>query len=303
MSLSAHAYTRLSPEEHHFITIDATGSYDGYRSDTLIVSRLMGGGASIGVGYRYYRNQFLFATSLQCKYTYFSFSMANMIDSVWLVDEQNEKYVLKADATECSDRNHALHLQLPLLVGMEWKRFYFLVGPMASLNVFGRTITDGDLTTSAYYPQYIGWMFDMPTHDLMTQSVSHYRQLQLNFDLLAHIEIGWRLGRLPNPREIALQPTIHRFYLALFADIGCLNILYAAQNSNLTPRLWHETTTDADGKSFTTFNLTPTIMSRELYGRKLNEFYVGVKFTAAIELPKKKPCVLCDDNYLKYQNK
>ncbi|MGM9809531.1 MAG: hypothetical protein ACI30J_01500 [Paludibacteraceae bacterium] len=303
LSYSAQAHTFLNPEEHHFVTIDASGSYDGYRSDTLVVSRMGGGGASIGVGYRYYRNQFLFATSLQCKYTYFTLSMNDMRDSISLVDSEGDPFLLRADATQCSDRNHALHLQLPLLFGMEWKRFYFLVGPMFSMNVFGRTIADGEITTSATYPMYNGMMVDMPTHNLTTQSVSHYRDLRLNFDLLAHLEVGWRLGRLPRPREIALSPTIHRYYIALFADIGCLNIQHIANKDNLTPRLWHETTTDSQGQPITTFNLTPTMMSRELYGRRLTEYYIGVKFTAALELPQKQPCVICNDKYLKSQTK
>ena len=303
LSLSTQAYTRLNPEEHHFIAIDASGSYDGYRSDTVVVSHLSGGGASIGVGYRYYRNQFLFATSLQLKYTYFTLSMSDMRDSVSLVDSEGDAFLLRADATQCRDRNHALHLQLPLLFGMEWKRFYFLVGPMFSVNVFGRTLTDGDITTSATYPMYNGLMVDMPTHNLMTQSVSHYRDLQLNLDLLAHLEIGWRIGRLPRPREIALSPTLNRYYIALFADIGCLNIQYVGNKENLTPRLWHETTSDASGQAFTTFHLTPTMMSRELYGRRLTEYYIGVKFTAALELPQKQPCVICNEKYLKSQTK
>lgn len=283
------AYTRLTPERHHFLSVDAAIGYASLDNKAADLKSGTGVAANIGVGYRVYYNHFLFSTGIEGYYLYNTHSMTGVQRNLNMIDTEGMPFTLIADASDGRDVCHSLNLNIPVLFGGEFRKFYFLLGPKFSYNFFGRTESSAMLTTKGEYERYIGVFEDMPNHQFQTSPVSSGKlPLTWNIDILAHMEIGMRLGDLISMTGADVPKPKQRFYIALYADYGILNI---HRNVSTGDRLGYRETADSGLQ----FYMTPALLSNELRDVEVHQYQVGIKATILFELPQRKPCVICKD--------
>ena len=109
---------------------------------------------NIGVDYRLLHNNFLFSLGLEGM----SELNANQLDkldvSIPMVDTEGELFDMHVLVDKSRDLSHMANLNIPLLVGGEWGRFYFMVGPKVAINLYGMTSSSAQITTYGEYDQY-----------------------------------------------------------------------------------------------------------------------------------------------------
>lgn len=287
--LNANAYTRLNPEFQHFILIDGALGYSSLYNHTDSMPSGNGVSPYLGVGYRLVYNKFLFATGLEAHYLYNAYSTSGAKRSINMLDTEGDPFRLHVDATDGNDWVHAVNLNIPVLLGMEYRRFYFLAGPKLSLNVWNQMQTQAIAVTTATYEQYIGTFENMPNHMLDTYPVeSKNLSADWDLDIITHLEVGMRLGDVSFETGADVPKPKQRFYIALYADYGLLNLNGAEAKYS---RLDYE---QVAGQPLRIF-LTPALMSKEYSGVRVNQWSVGVKATVLLELPKQRDCVMCEE--------
>ncbi len=283
------AYTHLASEKHHFLYVDAAAGYASLYNTSNVIKSGVGSAVEIGIGYRFSCNYFLTSIGMEGYYRYNTHSMERERLQLNLKDTEGTPFVLTADATRGKDVCRSIAMNIPLLFGIEYRRFYGLVGPKLSCNLWGQTRTDATLTTNGQYDRYIGVFEEMPNHTFYTRAITSGTQsLSWNMDVLAHIEIGARIGPayfttggdVPKPKQ--------RYYISLYADYGLLNI---RDRQSKGERLGYQET-EKDGIVFYT---TPALLCKELENASVKQYSFGIKATILFELPQQRPCVICKD--------
>ena len=126
------AWTHLTPEERHFISIDGSVGYASLTNTSSELKSGSGVAANFGVGYRLLYNDFLFSTGVEGYYMLNAQSMSGVQVVVEEKDDEGDRYRLTVDASNGHDVCQSASLNIPFLFGGEFKRFYFLAGPKVS---------------------------------------------------------------------------------------------------------------------------------------------------------------------------
>ena len=103
--------------------------------------------------------------------------------------------------------------------------------------------------------------------------------LKWNMNIMAHVEIGGRLGHMFRHQQFRLNPDKVRMYLAAYVDYGLLNL--HTGKGGLPVFDYRET---EQGVQFFVQPLLLSNMSDNATFRNLN---IGIKYTIAFELPKR----------------
>lgn len=282
------AYTRLNPDVHHFVSFDAGLGYSSLLNDSNVVAQGNGASAYLGVGYRLLYNNFLFSMGLEAQYLYNAYSMDSAKMVLQMLDTEADAFKLNVDATQGDDWVHAVNLSVPVLLGMEYRRFYFLVGPKFSFNMWNQMQAQAQMVTTATYDQYIDDFANMPNHELGNYVLESERaHANWTVDIIAHAEIGYRFGDVSFETGADIPKPKQRFYVALFVDYGLLNL---NRDSASGYRLGYRQLPDQPLEIY----LTPALMSREMSGVRVNQLSAGVKVAVLLELPKHSSCVICN---------
>jgi hypothetical protein len=288
-SVDTKAYTRLNPDFHHFFSVDGALGYASLLNNSDTITPGAGVSIHVGAGYRLFYNNFLFATGVEMQYLYNQYSMSGAKLDLKMRDTEGDPFIYHIDATEGQDQVNSLSINLPLLFGAEYKRFYFLAGPKFSLNLWNNMQAQSQMIASAEYGRYIDIFEDMPNHMLGKFDIqSPETRADWDLDVIAHVEIGARVGKISFESGADIEKPKHRVYLALYADYGLFNL---NQSTSQGYRLGYEQT---PGQPLNIY-LTPALMSKEMSGIRVNQFCVGIKATVLLELPTHGPCVICKD--------
>lgn len=280
------AFTRLTAEQYQFISLDGSVGYASLINNSETIKPGKGVAANIGVGYRFYRNYFLLSTGVEGYYLHNTYSMSDMKLNLDMIDTEGQPFVLTVDATGGSDECHTISLNLPILLGAEIKRFYFLVGPKLSYNFWGQAAMNGNMSLSADYERYILPFEDMPNHGLYKDRPIEEspKSLSWNFDVMAHAEIGVRLGEVDFLSGFDAFSSSVRYYLSVYADYGLMNI---RKSGAVDKRMKFDESRQSE-QNMIPIAFTPAIMSTEMGEAAVHQYQVGVKMTILFELPQKK---------------
>ncbi len=281
------AWTYLTPEQRHFISIDGSVGYATLTNNSEDLQSGAGVAANVGVGYRLFHNNMLFSAGVEGYYMLNAHSMSNLQLTIDEKDDEGDAYRLTVDASNGRDECRSLSLNVPILFGGEFQRFYFLVGPKVSYNLWGQTTANARLSESAVYVEFEGVIADMKDKFDNT-GLTTISPIRWELDVMAHMEIGGRLGRVHFMTGADVPKPKQRYYLAFYVDYGLLNIRSSQSSGN---RLYY-TGSGFDKEYF----LTPAVMSNELGKSTIHQCSFGIKATILFELPQKKPCVFCRDN-------
>ena len=278
--LCASAYTKLTPETTHFIGLWGGLGYSGWLHSMDDIKPLSGVAPSVGVGYRLLHNGFVFQTGLEGQYTWVKGKIPDMNRQVWMDDHDipNEQFQMNVTFSDYSDVTQTMNVQVPVLLGCEYKRFYMLAGMTVGASVFANAKSQATMTTQGQYERYIGMMEDIPNHGFETAKVkSGTRQVNMGVNLLAHLEVGARLDKFNPNTGYHHQKHTYRLYLGAFAEYGLLNIHSSSSQGSLL---------NLDFSHGVQADMTPFMLCDEMKGGKVNPLTVGIKCTVMFELPK-----------------
>jgi hypothetical protein len=165
-----------------------------------------------------------------------------------------------------------------------------LVGPKFSINLYGATSSSAKVTTYGEYERYYDDFYDMPNHQFITglPVKSDLMKMKWNFNILAHAEIGGRIGHMFKHKQFRLNPDKVRMYLAAYVDFGVLNLI---TGSGGAPIFGYEETDHG-----VQFYSQPLMLSNLTDGAIFRNLNVGIKYTIAFEGKQRQKSYIYDYN-------
>jgi len=279
-SVCARAYSPLTPETVHFVAIHGDLGYAGLLHTMQGRKPSSGVNTNVGVDYRLYHNNFLFSAGVEGMYALYANKMDKLDVELPMIDTEGDLFNMHVHVDESRDVAHMVNVNIPLLFGGEWERFYFMVGPKLSLNMYGATASNAKVTTYGEYEQYYDDFYDMTNHQFISgqRMSSETLKMKWNFNIMAHAEIGARIGHMFKHKQFRTNPDKIRMYIAVYTDFGILNIHADAGGKPIFD--YRETENGLQ------FYSQPLMMSNLADNEIFRNLHVGIKFTVAFELPK-----------------
>lgn len=261
--LEHHDFIYLAPSLGYYSLMDKT------ESNVFPPQQTKGGAAQLGVGYRMYHNHFLFATGVNAAYD-LSFLIGNDL-TVSLPDV--------VDITAHFDLMHTIELQVPVMVGAEVRRFYFLIGPKIGFN-----------TCSYVKPYAVPMTKNGPMPIVQNTDATAFRY---SYNLNAAFEMGWRLGEVFYGHGADIPQPSTRYYFGVFAEGGALCRIAPEGRT----AFYESTLVDVNGQVQNAIGLYPMYALDDFKNTKfIHNYTVGVKFSILFEIKSNPYCVLCKDH-------
>lgn len=254
----------------------------------------VGPGAELGFVYELQHKHFLFQTGVGAEFGYAIFN-SDSASAVGLpaIDMNDDYFLYTYEFGKRRDNYMDLSVELPVLFGGQWNRFYFLAGAKVKFHAMTRAHVKGNLTTFGDYSPVFGDFRDMPEYEFVTDNeLTRDVNSSLNLDVAASAEIGMRLGEIYHGTgfDVPKQRTIYR--LALFADYGLLNL---RKDKGLAPIVTPPMYIDGHMLEGLTYN---DILSTANVAKKVNSLFVGLKFTILFQVGGgDHRCLICDDDH------
>lgn len=212
-------------------------------------------------------------------------------------DLQRDRFDYVYELRDRKDNYTNLMLQVPIMIGGQWGRFYCLAGVKAGLSFLTESHTRGTLTTYGVYEKFDPFR-NMPEYQFFEGlAVNKKVPVDFNFfNLDVCAEIGARLGYMTTARGYDIRQSTVQYRLGLFVDYGIFDLHKEGELPSLTvPNHYdavaaYKTTTMVDGMT------TNDVMSTSNFAKSVNNLLIGLKFTVLFELPEPKNCVICRDS-------
>ncbi len=275
----------------HFVTVTGQVGEHSWITTTEVVNSnsSFGIGGGVGVHYELQQKHFLFTAGADINPSYSIFSLRPYQTSFDDVDTENDAMTYTYYFDERKDAYTNLAVHVPVLVGGQFDKFYFLVGAKVSLSMFGRSSATAVVRSEGAYKQFIGTFRDMDEHAYFSDYLAANKApLSFNFNVLASAEIGLRLGDGYKATGFGYKEKRKiQYRIALFADYGVLNAVATGSNQlYITPQRFNE----EDMSSGIILN---DLLLSEARPNSVNPLQVGVKFTVLFKVGEPKKCVIC----------
>ncbi len=204
------------------------------------------------------------------------------------------------------DQYTDIAVNVPLLIGVQHKKFYMLAGVKLYSHVYSLSGSRAQLSTFGRYADFDEF-HNMPEYQFFeNRPVQSSVKTKLSLDLDACFEIGGRLGEVVDAVGFDVPKRKIEYRLAGFVEYGLFDlhkdIANKAEKALITP-----TSYDANDPSSPTYIYNNTnmvdnlvmndIMSTTGFAKAVNNFVVGLKFTVLFQLPEPGTCVICRDSY------
>ena len=202
------------------------------------------------------------------------------------------------------DRYSDIAVNVPLMIGVQHKKFYMLAGVKMYAHAWTKTTSMASLDTYGRYKD-IPDLHNQPEYQFFTgRPVSSSVRTTLNLDMDLSFEIGGRLGEVADAVGFDVPKRKIEYRLAAFADYGLLDLHKAGDAQALVTADKYDTDPTSPnyvyhGTSMVD-NLTMNdIMSTSGFASKVSNLMIGLKFTVLFQLPEQGTCVICRDAYRK----
>ena len=226
-------------------------------------------------------------------------------------DLQKQSFDYVYDLKGRQDRYNNVAVQVPLMIGVQHRRFYMLVGAKVNASVWTKTQTVAMLNTYGDYTRYgYGIFRNMPEYQFFeNKPIQGGVKTSLNLDVDLSFEIGGRLGPVYDAVGYDVPKRKIEYRLAAFVDYGLLDIhtnrtldglvMPSGYNVGETAPVYNTTSMIDnlqvnDIMSTETTNLDGT---KQPFAKSVNSLMVGIKFTVLFQLPEPGQCVICRDAY------
>lgn len=212
----------------HYVTMDLFGGLASEMPESSLIAEtnpqyILGAQGGLSIGYAFKQKHFLLQTGCRAAFQYMNGELADFVDSVPSIDSQGDEYMLKMSYANINLNARALQINIPLLAGAQWGKFYFLMGPAFSLKCARAYQMNADLTTTAEYPFFWDPFENMPNHGLTTQHLQgEWETKTITWGVDAQVEIGWLMSAA-SPGYHTTRAVIPEWRMALYADVGLWN--------------------------------------------------------------------------------
>lgn len=248
-----------------------------------------GVGGGIGGGYEMHLSNFVWTAGLHIGIMHTSFKLGNINDSFDAVDDEGDALLYTYTQNNRRDNYTGLSLQVPVMVGADFGRIYFLAGVKVDVSMLGRSKVKTRLSSSGDYYDLIDPFTGMPEHGYF-DDVTFDQKADFKFrpDVMASAELGVNFGLVTKEMGFDVPKKKQIFRLALFADYGLLD----KHNPGRLESITLPTKLDASKMSegITVNNILSTTQST----KEVHNLLVGVKFTVLFKLPDHEKCVICE---------
>lgn len=288
--LCAGAHTKLTPELVSFISLHGDVGYSALLHTMPDQKTASGFTPTIGADYRVYYNNFLFSFGVEAMYQVNTFAVSPFNDTIPMLDTEGNEFRMIAQVDKPRDLTHMLNINIPILFGGEWGRFYFMVGPKVSLNIYGAGSSTATFETYADYTRAYDDFHEMPNHLLATGLQMSSNTVPVKWErlnIMAHAEIGARFNHMFKHKQFRINPDKVRMYLAAYVDFGVLDMYKSYSGKN-----WYGY--DDQGKGLQ-FSIRPIITSKFADNAQFRNLNVGIKYTVAFEFPQHGKSFLYDE--------
>ena len=297
LGLHASQYTGT----HHMIGLSLEGSWATFVSSMPAAKATPGGGAiGLHLLYELQYSGILFQTGLGLTYQRVFNDLADTAlyhEHMWAGNPPME-YTLRHQFTERRDMSQQIYVQLPLYAGHYILSpigiGYFLAGLKVNYAMWGNTRQTMLSTNSGLYERYVGVWQQMPNHGFR-DNVPIERtgeQLKLQFDLLAHVEMGYEYTSAQSTykyrykhRKGEMMDIRMRF--AGFAEFGILDICPK------TDKVLY-TIPDATVFDVSTYQTEHVFSTKDASKFWMRNLLIGIRCTVLFGFEGKERCILCD---------
>ena len=209
------------------------------------------------------------------------------------------------------DRYHNVAAQVPLMFGVQHKRFYMLVGAKLNASIWTKTQTVATLNTYGDYTRYgQGEFRNMPEYQFFeNKRIKGGVKTSLNLDVDLSLEIGGRIGGIVTDAVGFDVPKDRVEYrLAAFVDYGLFDLHKQGSNNMLNINATYDIDKNSpdyiynpDGTNESMIRsdrlILNDIMSTTGFASAVKNLMVGLKFTILFQIPEPGQCVICRDGY------
>lgn len=261
----------------------------------------LGAGGTLSFHYELEAKHFLFQTGVGVNSGWTQFKVPEISQVLPnQTDIQGDKLNYLYQFPNRRDAYTPINVQIPLMVGGNWSRFYFLVGAKLNINCATWAFQKSNLTTAGDYtdPTFMGLVTGVPAQQFYGPEnnivLANKGMTAMNLiDVNAAAEIGLRMGYIQTATGYDVPQSHTQYRLALFADYGLMDCHKAQYNQPLIAPSKYDPWTEY---SMITGLQMNDILSTTNIAKAVNNLLVGVKFTILFQTLPEPRCVSCEKN-------
>lgn len=186
-------------------------------------------------------------------------------------------------------------LGIPIMLGGEFKQFYFAAGAKAKYGLISNYTTNTFLTTWARDPEFIEDLENLPNHNIFSNNLRTKGKLTFGLDVTASIELGIILDKWMSNSATIFGGVRNRknisYRLGLFTDIGVVNLNKGFAHDNII-LAFPGMQAQEDGRYIVPAASMGSIYNNSILASdisknaKYNSFVIGLKFTVLVQASK-----------------
>ena len=218
-----------------------------------------------------------------------------LFDYVYNVNDRRDKY-------------NDVSVQVPLMVGFQYKRFYMLAGMKIYAHVWTKTKSTATIETYGVDKQFIGdpnnGIFrNMPEYQFFENiHKTGGVKTTLNLDMDLSIEVGGRIGVINYAVGYDVPKRTIEYRLAAFVDYGLMDLHTKGTKEALITPQYYDTNPSSPNYVYKSTSMVDNlvmndVMSTSGFASKVNNLVIGLKFTVLFQMPEEGKCVICRDSY------
>ncbi len=277
----------------NYATLGVDAGYAALLDNEKAAYPMGGAASSLSFGYEMqYKRRLLFNVGVSARYAYTMSGVGEQTLPLRMRDTEGEEFNYNCFFFDGRNRLNSLYVNIPVMIGCQTSKMYFLVGGRLLLDVWSAAKVSTHLTTTASYDRYIGVLEGMEEHQIYTDRYIEVQPASPRFapQLNVCAEIGWRLEHsIENVTGFDVEQKKILYRLGIFAEYGVLD---QNRHNAQEPRLSFYD----DGKGLE-YNLNHVYNSVDTKNLHLSNLLVGLRFTVLFQIPERKDCVLCRDEY------
>lgn len=215
-------------EARHWLGVSVDADMAWQLDQIDITKAKIGGGGSVGAVYQFQRKHFILETGVSGSYILNNVGVNDSLLQFEMIDTKGAKFTYNGYLKDRTDVSKNVSVNIPLMLGTEFKYFYALAGAKVSLNLQTRTQQKALLSTTGDYDMYYEPLEDMPNHGFhdfkaeQTTGTVRYKML----DLRVAAEIGTSFYSSSHPAK---------YRIGVFAEYSVLNVRNQSNQPLLTP--------------------------------------------------------------------
>lgn len=203
------------------------------------------------------------------------------------------------------DQYTNIGVQVPIMIGVQHRKFYMLAGVKVNANVYKKAITTATLNTYGHYediPDLRGMEEYQFFNNYPLKGTANATLSNINLD--ASLEIGGRFGGVVITDAVGFDVPKRKveYRLAGFLDYGLGDIHTQHLNEGFVAPSLYDTNPGSQAYVYNTTSMVDNLkvndlMSTTNFAKKVTNLVVGIKFSVLFQLPENEKCVICRDAY------